>query len=304
MSNDLLPCPFCGGEVGFHKDEDCNGCHYIWCHSCDGMFDLSAKADPENDTETLEELNERIAPIWNNRAQQSAPAGYVMVPVEMIDSFPEINPNNYSHDQVCDLNAWGCDLVLAALAAAPKAECTNSDSWNCKYCNKTKDCEALKDPRNFAAPKAEPVQRPVAQVSIDVDGSNKRLTWYSHKAMHEIPEWTKLYAAPQPVANQLIKGMADALRHALKELDTETPEDIDYGQLYSALAAYEAFKVEPAHSDDARDALVVALDALIADYDGEIHNEYGGTSMLDSRLSEINYAREALAAYRAAQEKK
>ena len=74
MNNELLPCPFCGGEVGFHKDEDCNGCHYIWCHSCDGMFDLSAKADPENDTETLDELNERIAPIWNNRAQQSAPA--------------------------------------------------------------------------------------------------------------------------------------------------------------------------------------------------------------------------------------
>ena len=130
MNNELLPCPFCGGEVGFHKDEDCNGCHYIWCHSCDGMFDLSTKADPENDTETLDELNERIAPIWNNRAQQSAPAGYVLVPVE-------------------------------------------------------------------------------------------------------------------PVANQLIKGMADALRHALKELDTETPEDIDYGQLYSALSAYEAFKVEP-----------------------------------------------------------
>ena len=74
---ELLSCPFCGGEVGFHKDEDCNGCHYIWCHSCDGMFDLSAKADPENDTETLEELNERIAPIWNNRAQQSAPAGLI-----------------------------------------------------------------------------------------------------------------------------------------------------------------------------------------------------------------------------------
>ncbi len=51
------------------------------------------------------------------------------------------------------------------------------------------------------------------------------------------------------------------------------------------------------------DALVEALDALIADYDGEIHNEYDGTSMLDSRLSEIDYAREALAAYRAAMRK-
>lgn len=29
------------------------------------------------------------------------------------------------------------------------AQCTNSDSWNCKYCKKTNTCEALKDPRNF-----------------------------------------------------------------------------------------------------------------------------------------------------------
>ncbi len=67
---------------------------------------------------------------------------------------------------------------------------------------------------------------------------------------------------------------------------------------FQAGAAYQRTQAQPA------DALVEALDALIADYDGEIHNEYDGTSMLDSRLSEINYAREALATYRAAQEKK
>ncbi len=67
---------------------------------------------------------------------------------------------------------------------------------------------------------------------------------------------------------------------------------------FQAGAAYQRAQAQPA------DALVEALDALIADYDGEIHNEYDGTSMLDSRLSEINYAREALATYRAAQEKK
>ena len=33
------------------------------------------------------------------------------------------------------------------------AECTNSDTWNCKYCNKTESCGALKDSRNFAPPK-------------------------------------------------------------------------------------------------------------------------------------------------------
>lgn len=43
-----------------------------------------------------------------------------------------------------------------------------------------------------------------------------------------------------------------------------------------------------------------ALDALIKNYDSEIHSEHDGTSMLDSRLSKINFAREALAAYRAA----
>lgn len=32
-------------------------------------------------------------------------------------------------------------------------QCTNSDSWNCKYCRKTEICKALKDPRNFGVPK-------------------------------------------------------------------------------------------------------------------------------------------------------
>ncbi len=43
----------------------------------------------------------------------------------------------------------------------PVAKCTNSDSWNCKYCRKTESCDALKDTRNFAAP-PQPVQEPVA----------------------------------------------------------------------------------------------------------------------------------------------
>lgn len=44
-------------------------------------------------------------------------------------------------------------LYLAApQPAAPVAECTNEDSWNCKYCRKTETCAALKDERNFGAP--------------------------------------------------------------------------------------------------------------------------------------------------------
>ena len=34
----------------------------------------------------------------------------------------------------------------------PVAQCTESDSWNCKYCRKTESCKALQDPRNFTTP--------------------------------------------------------------------------------------------------------------------------------------------------------
>lgn len=44
----------------------------------------------------------------------TAPPGYVLVPVELIDAFPEINPSNYDHDQACKLNAWGCQVVTTA----------------------------------------------------------------------------------------------------------------------------------------------------------------------------------------------
>ena len=57
---------------------------------------------------------------------------------------------------------FGSELILEIqeLLAQPEqavAECTNSDTWNCKYCNKTESCGALKDSRNFAPPKREPL---------------------------------------------------------------------------------------------------------------------------------------------------
>ena len=54
--------------------------------------------------------------------RQSVPAGYVLVPNSLIDEFPEINPSNYGHDDACALNSWGCEVVTAALAAAPQPQ--------------------------------------------------------------------------------------------------------------------------------------------------------------------------------------
>lgn len=39
---------------------------------------------------------------------------YKLVPQEIIERFPEINTKNYGHGDVCDLNAWGAEIVLAA----------------------------------------------------------------------------------------------------------------------------------------------------------------------------------------------
>ena len=52
-------------------------------------------------------------------ALMTAPPGCALVPEELIDAFPEINPSNYDHDQACRLNAWGCEVVTCA---APEPE--------------------------------------------------------------------------------------------------------------------------------------------------------------------------------------
>jgi hypothetical protein len=46
---------------------------------------------------------------------------------------------------------------------------------------------------------------------------------------------------------------------------------------------------------DLVDGLVAALEELLDQFDSEIRSEYGGTSMLESRLAEADHARAALA---------
>ena len=45
------------------------------------------------------------------------PEGWALVPQSLIDTFPEINPINYDHDDACDLNQWGCEVVTSAVSA-------------------------------------------------------------------------------------------------------------------------------------------------------------------------------------------
>lgn len=69
---ELLSCPFCGGDVSFHKDEECPGCHLIQCGQCRAFFDFATGADPGNDCASVDALRAAIAPMWNARAQLAA----------------------------------------------------------------------------------------------------------------------------------------------------------------------------------------------------------------------------------------
>lgn len=51
--------------------------------------------------------------------RDAIPEGWVLIPKEILDRFPETDPRNYDHDDVCSLNDWGVELVLAAI---PKGE--------------------------------------------------------------------------------------------------------------------------------------------------------------------------------------
>ena len=88
MSSELRPCPFCGGDVSFHKDEDCQGCHLIQCVQCHAFFDFATGADPGNDCESVDALRTSIAPMWNTRAHPTQQGEAVKV-VAWLDEGPD-----------------------------------------------------------------------------------------------------------------------------------------------------------------------------------------------------------------------
>ncbi len=71
MTQLLQHCPFCGVDgVRFHGDaseDECDGCHHVYCPNCRVMVDFSESVDPNNALEELADLRERIVPRWNQR---------------------------------------------------------------------------------------------------------------------------------------------------------------------------------------------------------------------------------------------
>lgn len=73
MSNELKPCPFCGGEVNIGLQvglESGKSCFYIYCENCDLGF---SKGDAERD---------ELATEWNTRAETEAKSHWRKYPEE------------------------------------------------------------------------------------------------------------------------------------------------------------------------------------------------------------------------------
>ena len=82
------------------------------CDCCSSGFSGYVTGSPEDakwEERKADAIDRAIAALSAPVAQPVA-----MIPVEILDRFPEINPSNYDHDDVCDLNSWGVEVVMAA----------------------------------------------------------------------------------------------------------------------------------------------------------------------------------------------
>lgn len=91
-----------------------NGSLYSQCGTKEQAERYIGDLHQSDDTNTF-----RCAPLFL-APPPAVQEGYVLVPEELLERFKELNPSNYGHDDVCELNAWAVELVLAA--AAPKGE--------------------------------------------------------------------------------------------------------------------------------------------------------------------------------------
>lgn len=78
---------------------------------------------------------------------------------------------------------YHAELALMLNRGKPE-QCTNSDTWNCKYCPQTKSCKALNDPRNYAGsvtpqPKSQDKTEQTANQVPEIPMNELRVSTYS-----------------------------------------------------------------------------------------------------------------------------
>lgn len=67
MSEELKPCPFCGGNVMWCSDdpEDPHDCDQITCDNCGMQFD--SYNEKVKNTDSFDDAKKEVAKLWNQR---------------------------------------------------------------------------------------------------------------------------------------------------------------------------------------------------------------------------------------------
>jgi len=73
MTEQLKPCPFCGGEADFDHDDD--DWQWIECGKCHVATMSMVSA--------MDDCKPILVEHWNRRASQQVPAGFAIVPLEL-----------------------------------------------------------------------------------------------------------------------------------------------------------------------------------------------------------------------------
>lgn len=153
--------------------------------------------------------------------EKSAPAGYVMVPVEPTQKMIEA-PSDYLRSEGLVVSEWLIGKVYQfALAAAPKAE-------------------------------QPPVQEPVYQIHRPVDVWERHWFWVDvdkeeFDALEDATKGRILYAAPQPVGDDAKDALINQLGVALERLiatglDQRTHHEFMTQKDNHARLAFEAYR--------------------------------------------------------------
>ena len=225
-SEELKPCPFCGGDVSFHKDEECPGCHLIQCGQCRAFFDFATGADPSNDCESVDSLRAAIVPLWNRRAQLAAIQGGMGEVVELAkdeqsksEYWAAAESKAFSIEVPTEVwragYAAGCQRITAAMAAEVerlKAEVTR---WHTLACNHSRAEDQLR--AELAEVKGREAVATIEQREPYEDGTPnpcKTLCWVGDNAEDDFPAGTKLYTTPP--ASPDVEGLVKALEATLK----------------------------------------------------------------------------------------
>ena len=153
---------------------------------------------------------------------------------QMLECIEELRYSNTTHaaDTICDSATAAAREYLAQ--PEQSEQCTESDSWNCKYCRKTETCKALQDPRNFGKPKA-PEQ-------------DKHTGWYCSHCQCRVDNLDVTFHEQHTVCGRVIT-------------DDKAPEPLTDGEIYTA---YIEATNQTLRAQDERLALAFARAVLAA----------------------------------------